>query len=179
MFDRCELWQNHVAPGAYPDCDMLPLGKLGGGFGHGERDTCFTWEEQITMMTLWCVFGSLLMVGAELTKLDARTRWLLTRKEILKLVSNEYVGKQFEKNEDYAIWSCLNGKTGEKYLAFFNFREEAQRLSCSPEAVEQFAGRTAGIRKATELWSGTDRKLAEGVLRDSVSAHGAGLFALL
>lgn len=63
MFDRCELWQNHVAPGAYPDCDMLPLGKLGGGFGHGERDTCFTWEEQITMMTLWCVFGSLLMVG--------------------------------------------------------------------------------------------------------------------
>lgn len=55
----------------------------------------------------------------------------------------------------------------------------AQRISCSPEAVEQFAGRTAGIRKATELWSGTDRKLAEGVLRDSVSAHGAGLFVLL
>ena len=26
MFDRCELWQDHVAPGAFPDCDMLPLG---------------------------------------------------------------------------------------------------------------------------------------------------------
>lgn len=179
MFDRCELWQNHVAPGSYPDCDMLPLGKLGGGFGQGEWDTHFTREEQITMMTLWCVFGSPLMVGAELTKLDDWTLWLLTRKDILKLVSNEYVGKQFEKNQDYAIWSCLNRENGERYLAFFNFREEEQQISCVLEEVEQLAGRTAGIRKAAELWSGTDRKVAEGVLTDLVPAHGAGLFALL
>jgi hypothetical protein len=33
MFWRCELWQNHVSEGCYPDCDMLPLGKLGQGFG--------------------------------------------------------------------------------------------------------------------------------------------------
>ena len=25
MFHRCELWQNHVAKGCYPDCDMLPV----------------------------------------------------------------------------------------------------------------------------------------------------------
>ena len=178
MFDRCELWQNHVAPGSWPDCDMLPLGKLGGGFGHGEWDTHFTRDEQITMMTLWCVFGSPLMAGAELTKLDDWTLWLLTRKDILKLVSNEYVGRQFEKNKDYAIWSCLNERTGERYLALFNFREEEQEVSCILEEVEQLAGKTAGIRKAAELWSGTDREIAEGVLTDTVPAHGARLFML-
>ena len=31
MFSRCELWQDHVKKGCYPDCDMLPLGKLGKG----------------------------------------------------------------------------------------------------------------------------------------------------
>ncbi len=177
MFDRCELWQNHVAPGSYPDCDMLPLGKLGGGFGNGERDTRFTRDEQITMMTLWSVFGSPLMAGAELTKLDEWTLWLLTRKEILKLVSNEYVGRQFEKNEEYAIWSCR--KEGERYLAFFNFMEEARQVSCCLEEVEQFAGRTSGISRAVELWSGRDIAPAGGVLTDLVPAHGARLFELL
>lgn len=30
------MWQDHVSEGCFPNCDMLPLGKLGGGFGHGE-----------------------------------------------------------------------------------------------------------------------------------------------
>lgn len=52
MFWRCELWQDHVKEGCFPDCDMLPLGKVGKGFETGERDCLFTREEQKTMMTL-------------------------------------------------------------------------------------------------------------------------------
>lgn len=51
MFWRCEMWQDHVSEGCFPDCDMLPLGKLGGGFGHGEWDCRLNREEQKTMMT--------------------------------------------------------------------------------------------------------------------------------
>lgn len=178
MFDRCELWQNHVAEGSYPDCDMLPLGKLGGGFGHGEWDTHFTREEQVTMMTLWCVFGSPLMVGAELTKLDDWTLWLLTRKDILKLTANGYVGRQFEKNEDYAIWSCLNRETGERYIALFNFREAPLEISCDLREVEQFAGTVVSAKKATELWTQEERTISGDVLGDTVPGHGARLFAL-
>lgn len=176
MFDRCELWQNHVAQGCYPDCDMLPLGRLGKGFGR-EWETNFTKDEQRTMMTLWCVFGSPLMIGAELTKLDAWTIELLTRKEILKLVSNDYAGRQFEKNEAYAVWSCLNDKTGEKYLAMFNFLETDKVLTCCLNEVEQFAGQAGGVCGATELWSG-ERLVFEGVLVDTVPAHGARLYLL-
>ncbi len=176
MFDRCELWQNHVAQGCYPDCDMLPLGRLGKGFGR-EWETNFTKDEQRTMMTLWCVFGSPLMIGAELTKLDAWTIELLTRKEILKLVSNDYAGRQFEKNEAYAVWSCLNDKTGEKYLALFNFQETDKVLICCLNEVEQFAGQAGDVCGATELWSG-ERLVFEGVLADTVPAHGARLYLL-
>ena len=37
------------------------------------------------MMTLWCIFRSPLMVGAELTKLDDWTLSLLTNREVLSL----------------------------------------------------------------------------------------------
>lgn len=178
MFDRCELWQNHVAEGSYPDCDMLPLGKIGKGFGKAERDTNFTKDEQITMMTLWCIFGSPLMIGAELTRLDEWTLDLLTRKEILKFVSNDYVGKQFEKNEDYAVWSCLNQKTGEKYIAFFNFTESGLEIKCDLKEVEQFADVKADVSSAKELWSQRDTAVQGNVLTDTVPSHGARLFEL-
>ena len=86
MFHRCELWQNHVAKGCYPDCDMLPLGWLGKGFGH-EWYTNFTPEEQHTMLTLWCLFGSPLMLGCELTKLDDATLALLTNRDVLSMLT--------------------------------------------------------------------------------------------
>lgn len=178
MFDRCELWQNHVAEGSYPDCDMLPLGELGKGFGNSGWHTNLTKEEQRTMLTLWCVFGSPLMIGAELTRLDEWTLDLLTRKDILKLVSCEYVGRQFEKNGDYAVWSCMNSTTGEKYVALFNFRDTEQEIKCDLNEVEQFAEAQGNASHAKELWSQQDTVLCENVLTDIVPPHGARLFAL-
>ena len=28
MFERCEVWERQVSPGCWPDCDMLPLGRI-------------------------------------------------------------------------------------------------------------------------------------------------------
>ena len=97
MFWRCELWQDHVKEGCFPDCDMLPLGKVGKGFETGERDCPFTREEQKTMMTLWCMFRSPLMIGAELTKMDDFTLSLLTNKELLVLLSEDFRGEQLRR----------------------------------------------------------------------------------
>ena len=134
------------------------------------------------MLTLWCVFGSPLMVGAELTKLDEWTKWLLTRKDILKLTGNAYAGKQMERDESRAIWSCMNEETGERYLAFFNLGEGEAVISCCCARVEQFAraGR-AQVQEALELWSGERRSVAQGMLTAQVPtppAHGAKLFEL-
>ena len=178
MFERCELWQNHVAPGSYPDCDMLPVGKLGKGFGNGEWDTRFTKEEQITMMTLWCVFGSPLMIGAELTRLDEWTLWLLTRKDILKLTQNGYIGKQVERNEAYAVWSCCHKQTNEAYVAYFNFLEIEQEVTVNFEDIEQLGAEHDKVSGAQELWTQSSVEVRDGILRSVVPAHGARLFLL-
>lgn len=105
MFERCELWQNQVSRGNYPDCDMLPIGKLGKGFGE-ERDTRFTKDEQRTMMTLWCLFGSPLMIGAELTKLDEWTLGLLTNKKVLSMLTPDCKPHQIARDDNQAAWSA-------------------------------------------------------------------------
>ena len=177
MFWRCELWQNHVSKGCYPDCDMLPVGMLGKGFGE-ERRTNFTQEEQRTMMTLWCVFGSPLMIGAELTLLDEETLALLTNKDVLKLVSNDYRGRQVERNDSQAIWSCLNETTGERFLAYFNFGEEVREISYDIAETEQFRELDPSCAKAVELWDGEEMSVDGTVLTAAVAGHGAKLFRL-
>ena len=100
MFERCELWQNHVKEGCFPDCDMLPLGFLGKGFGE-ERQTNFTKDEQVTMMTLWCIFRSPLILGAKMTKLDDWTLSLLTNQRVLDLLKEGHHGVQVERDMRY------------------------------------------------------------------------------
>ena len=104
MFARCELWEKHTAPGCFPDCDMLPLGRIGRGFG-AERDTLLTWDEQRTMMTLWCVFGSPLMLGADLTALDERTASLLTNRRVLDLLDPTRQRCQVRRTGEEAVWA--------------------------------------------------------------------------
>jgi hypothetical protein len=139
MFARCELWQDHVREGCFPDCDMLPVGKIGGGFG-AERSTNFTPDELQTMMTLWCMFRSPLMIGADMTQMDDETLALLTNADLLALLSAECSGKQVYRYEDAAVWCSRNHATGELYVALFNLSEEAAKIAVDDAAVAEALG---------------------------------------
>lgn len=175
MFERCELWQNHVAKGSYPDCDMLPVGKLYRGFGK-ERDTYFTEEEQKTMLSLWCIFGSPLMIGAELTKLDDWTLKLLTNTEVLHLLSNDCIGKQELRNEKAAVWSCLDQMSGTAYIALFNLKDCESQVSCNLAESIQLSD-TVYLR-GKELWSNEEILVTEAQVSAKVAAHGVKLYRL-
>ena len=59
-------------------------------------------------MTLWCMFRSPLMIGAELTKMDDFTLSLLTNKELLVLLSEDFRGEQLRRSDEEADWkNCL------------------------------------------------------------------------
>ncbi|MCD7885224.1 MAG: glycoside hydrolase family 27 protein [Lachnospiraceae bacterium] len=134
MFERCELWQNHVSRGCFPDCDMLPLGSLGKGFGH-EWQTRFTKAEQVTMMTLWCMFRSPLMLGAELTKLDDWTLSLLTNREVLSLLEDGRHGAQVQRTKEYAVWvSYCDGSADSGPSAAGGVQEDCE--SCAGSGSE-------------------------------------------
>ena len=173
MFERCEVWQNHVSTGCYPDCDMIPVGYLGKGFGH-ERYTNFTINEQITLMTLWCIFRSPLMVGAELTKLDSKTLELLTNDEVLYLISNSHGAIQIERSNEHAIWFSKDNNDEIYYLAAFNLCEETQTIEVSLKDLG--INSNVSIR---DLWKHENLAPTEDIIFANVPSHGAALYKLV
>lgn len=167
MFHRCEIWQKHVYEGCYPDCDMLPLGYLGKGFGE-ERMTRFTKDEQRTMMTMWCLFGSPLMLGCEMTKLDDWTLSLLTNKEVLAMLTPKCVPHQVCLDDKKAIWTAHNGESASSYVALFNLSDEEAEVSVAWKDL-QLGDAPASL---TELWTKTSAKVdADGMLKATLPAH--------
>jgi len=83
-------WAPHARAGAWPDADMLPVGRIGlrnfDGGGRGERDTRFTRDEQVLMLTAWACARSPLILGADLRRLDDWTLRLVTNPEVLTLL---------------------------------------------------------------------------------------------
>lgn len=171
MFDYCEKWVPFVKKGCYPDCDMLPLGRIGQGF-LDERQTRFTFEEQKTMMTLWCMMHSPLMLGAELTMMDEQTLSLITNAEILDLnqsMENEVI--QVKKENDQVVWASRNAQI-KLYLALFNLEDTAAEI-CVTE--EELADRGIVLEKeaeATDVWSGTKLEIKKRAVMAEVAEHG-------
>jgi alpha-galactosidase len=81
-----------AGPGHWNDPDMLMVGIVGFGNTHPSR---LTPNEQITHISFWCLFSSPLLIGCDLTKLDAFTKALLTNDEALAINQDE-LGKVAE-----------------------------------------------------------------------------------
>lgn len=162
MFWRCEQWQDHVRQGCFPDCDMLPLGRLGGGFGNGEWECRLTHDEQMTMLSLWCMFRSPLMLGAELTKLDDRTRSLITNRELLKLLGDGCHGTQLFRNDEMAVWKNENNETKEVQVALFNLSDDDRTLEWRLDRDCQLY----------DIWSGEKSMTSGGIITAAVPSHG-------
>ncbi len=176
MFERCEVWESHVKPGCWPDCDMLPLGRIGTGFGKG-RDSGFSKEEQRTLMTLWGIFRSPLMMGGDLEKLDAWTESLLTNDKVLGVNQNGSEPWQLERDEKHAVW--MSKAPGEElFLALFNLSDEAASVAYDVSQLKETYGRT--FAEAEDLWG--DRKASfdpeKQMISVSLKAHDAGLYRL-
>ncbi|WP_133013607.1 glycoside hydrolase family 27 protein [Clostridium cuniculi] len=173
MFYRCELWQNHVSEGCYPDCDMLPLGYLGKGFGE-ERVTNFTKDEQQTMMTLWCLFGSPLMLGAEMTKLDDFTLSLLTNKKVLAMLTPDCKPKQISLDDTNAIWFASNNKTNKKYVALFNLSDETANISVNLEELDILKTKVT----LTDLWTNNSSKNVNKIISKELAPHASAVYEI-
>ncbi len=174
MFRRCELWQSHVAEGCYPDCDMLPLGYLGKGFGH-ERTTNFTKDEQITMMTLWCLFGSPLMLGAEMTKMDDFTLSLLTNKEVLSMLTPKCRPRQLCLDNNKAIWRADNKEENTLYVALFNLSEEEQNISVTLKELD-IEGKDVTLEN---LWTGEGEEVSSYIISKDIKMHACVVYKIV
>jgi hypothetical protein len=108
-FTLAARWQKFVGPGHWPDADMLPLGHL--SINHrsvgADRWTAFTRDEQLTLLSFWCLLPAPLMVDANLPDNDAWTLALLTNPEVLA-VDQDSLGaaaKLIVASNGFEIWA--------------------------------------------------------------------------
>ncbi|WP_065814180.1 NPCBM/NEW2 domain-containing protein [Hymenobacter sp. DG25B] len=133
-FEVCNRWAPYIQPGAFPDADMLPLGRLGIRAERGnDRMSRFTQDEQYTLMSLWSIFRSPLMFGGDLPSNDAFTLSLLTNKEVLAVNRNSTNNRQLFRRDNLIAWTADDPATGDKFLALFNAQD--QELAPASEAV--------------------------------------------
>lgn len=167
MFYKCDEWYAWRSPGCWPDCDMLPLGRIQlteTDPKYKNRETRFTHDEQKTMFVLWCLFRSPLMIGAEMRLNDEFTLSLLTNRDLLDF--NRYaegaVPVLFTDSE--AVWA---GKDTDDstVVGLFNISEEESTVSVSLAELGLTAKKTY---EAVDLFTKESRLLganADAVLR--------------
>ena len=87
QFDLLARWQGVGGPGHWPDADMIPLGHIAirSKLGGNPHWTHFTRDEQLTLMSLWSLAPSPLMLGMNLPDNDDWTTALLTNPEVCAL----------------------------------------------------------------------------------------------
>lgn len=129
MFDKCEEWQGIRGVGSYPDCDMLPIGrisKLCSYHGAQNRMSNFTHNEHYTLMTLWGIFGSPLMIGGNMPENDDFTLSLLNNAEYMNMHRTVKNSRMLSRNEEngkgYIIWDGENENS--RFVALFNTDEK-------------------------------------------------------
>ena len=105
-FDLLDKWSPYTRPGAWPDADMLPLGRIGIRAERGDdRATRFTRDEQRTLMSLWSIARSPLMFGGDLPSNDDFTLSLLTNDEVLAADQNATRSRQLFQRGDQVAWT--------------------------------------------------------------------------
>lgn len=176
LFDICPQWAPFVSPGTWPDCDMIPLGKISIRGERGEpRMSRLTKDEQYTLMNLFTIFRSPLMFGGDLPNNDSFTLSLLTNREVLRMHRESSRPRQIYNRDNKVIWLSENPATKEIYLALFNLsdgKEEAE--------IKVDLGKLGITGKCiiTELWGNREAGTFSTEFTQKFRPHASGLYKL-
>jgi alpha-galactosidase len=173
QFDLTAGWAPFAKVGTWPDADMLPVGYLGPHPGFGQpRESRLTEDEQRTLITLWAIARSPLIIGANLTRLDERTSKLLTNADVLAVNQSGKDQRMAVREGDLIGWTS-KGAEGVRYLALFNASDKSKSVAQSYD----FYNLPGKAYRSRELWTNTDHGKTDGV-KVTLAPHSAVLLEL-
>lgn len=174
MFSLAAAWAPYAGPGHWPNLDMIPIGKLSiqGPVGP-ERYSHFTKSEKQTLMTLWCIARSPLILGGNLPDNTPEDLALETNKEVLAVNQEGKDSRQLYSKDGAIVW--VSRMLGNKVwnVAFFNLNDSAQTVSI------RFAD--LGIKGEVairNLWEQKDIGDFRGRYQQMLPLHGSAMFSL-
>ncbi|WP_243229887.1 glycoside hydrolase family 27 protein [Microbacterium sp. CIAB417] len=187
-FARFARWAPFAGERGWPDGDMLPLGRIGIRAERGEpRDDRLTPDERVSLLTLWIIARSPLMIGGDLPSSDPATIALFQNDDALAVLASSSRNREVFREGALVLWAA-DGPDGVRYAAAFNVGGEPLEAILDAGNIGFPA---SGV--ATELWTGREIPLepiaaqsdaARGVapgsaaLRVALPSHGAALLRI-
>ena len=188
-FARFARWAPFAGEHGWPDGDMLPLGRVGIRAERGEpRDDGLTPAERVSLLTLWVVARSPLMIGGDLPSSDPATVALFQNADVLDVLVRATGSREVFREDGLVLWTA-EGPDGVRWVAAFNLRDEPRDVVLDAQNVGLPVGADGDVDgTVVELWSGAPvrtsavrvqsddaRGVAPGsaALHVAIEAHGA------
>ena len=175
QYELCAAWAPFAKDGHWPDADMLPLGHIAlrsSEYEVTERRCRFTPAEQKSMMSLWCLVRSPLMLGGELRDNTPDDLALITRADVLQVSRSARDPRRVVKDGADQIWAA-ECEDGGAYLLLLNTAGYDRKMTFTLDETG-LSGHTL-----KNLWTGEMSEIGSGIHSVEIEAHGACLFHLL
>jgi hypothetical protein len=173
QFDLLAKWSPFAGQGRWPDADMIPLGHL--SLPDDPHWTLYTPHEQVTLMTLWSLAPSPLMLGMNLPDNDEWTTALLTNPEVIAVNQDPLGASAFRQKGlklPAEVW-MKELQDGSKAVGLFNRTGNEESLKL-PWHDLGFPGEV----RVMDLWQRKDLGIQSGYAA-AIPSHGAVLLRVI
>ncbi|WP_234314150.1 glycoside hydrolase family 27 protein [Streptomyces sp. NBRC 109706] len=172
QFARLARWAPWQGPRGWADADMLPLGRIGIRAERGDDRLCrLTHPEQISLLSLWIIARSPLMMGGDLPTSPPATIALLTNDEALSVLWHSTDNREVLRERETVWWTARDTDGRRRYAAVFSLAPEPRRVATPLGSVD---GRPDDLVR--EVWTGSDISHDGRTLVTDLPAHGAALY---
>jgi hypothetical protein len=191
QFARLETWTPFRGLGHWPDADMLPLGNVR-AWQTKDAWTHFTKDEQHTLMTLWSIARSPLIMGGNMPNNDEFTLSLMTNDEVIAVNQASLNNRQVFNQSNHIVWVADVPNSKDKYVALFNAspapplsRRRGAPQANPPAAADLGSTEPArislhltdigflGVCQVRDLWARKDLGSIHDAVAATVNSHGA------
>ncbi|HJP74357.1 MAG TPA: NEW3 domain-containing protein [Pseudonocardiaceae bacterium] len=162
-FDQVADWQPYGGPGGFNDYDSLEV-------GNGANDG-LSLDERKTQFSLWALASSPLILGTDLTHLDATDLGLLRNTDVLGVDQDAVDAKRVVNTSTAQIFGKVEAD-GDAVVGLFNTGDAAEAVSTSAAALG--LGKSRNYR-LDDLWSHRSFSSVGGV-GATVPPHGVVLY---
>ena len=168
QFQRAARWAPHQRSGAWADADMLPLGRIGVRAHVGaDRQSRFTFPEQQTMLTLWCLMRSPLMFGGHLPDTTPETLALITNDDVLAMLDSDG-GREIVRDGDLVIWAAEGENASWRAVFWLGDDPASLRTHLADLGWE-------GTTAVRDLWTGESVPVSNASVGLEIQPHGVRL----
>jgi alpha-galactosidase len=164
--------EKYAGPGHWNDPDMLVVGLV--GWGPQLHPSRLTADEQYTHISLWSLLDAPLLIGCDMTQMDAFTKNLLTNDEVIE-INQDPLGKQasqVSKEGTLEVW-VKDLEDGSKAVGLFNRGTTKETVKATWNALG-----IKGKQIAHDVWRQKDQGTFTDLFSAVVPAHGVKLITL-